>query len=99
VISGLRSLPEIGVVVQHTAPISPGSSGGALFDARGELIGLTVAYLEGGQNLNFAIPAAGVAAAIDQAFDLPSNPQTLAAFAARTRSGFLAFTTASTISR
>jgi hypothetical protein len=88
VISGLRSLPKIGVVVQHTAPISPGSSGGALFDARGELIGLTVAYLEGGQNLNFAIPAAGVAAAIDQAFDLPSDPQTLAAWAARTRKRF-----------
>lgn len=88
VISGLRSLPKIGVVVQHTAPISPGSSGGALFDARGELIGLTVAYLEGGQNLNFAIPAAGIAAAVDQAFDVPSDTQASAAFAARTRKRF-----------
>lgn len=88
VISGLRSLPKIGVVVQHTAPISPGSSGGALFDARGELIGLTVAYLEGGQNLNFAIPAAGIAAAVDQAFDVPSDTQVSAAFAARTRKRF-----------
>ncbi len=88
VISGVRSLSKIGVVVQHTAPISPGSSGGALFDSRGELIGLTVAFLEGGQNLNFAIPAAGIAAAIDQAFDVPSDTQTLAAFAARTRKRF-----------
>ncbi len=100
VISGVRSLPKIGVVVQHTAPISPGSSGGALFDARGELIGLTVAYLEGGQNLNFAIPAAGVGAAIDQA--LETSQATRKRWLRSRRelaNGFLAFTTASTISR
>lgn len=88
VVSGLRSLTGIGSVIQHTAPISPGSSGGALFGASGDLIGLTVAYLDSGQNLNFAIPASAVAAAIDQAFDVPRDMQTLAAFAARTRKRF-----------
>jgi serine protease Do len=88
VISGVRSLKGIGVVLQHTAPISPGSSGGALFSTGGELIGLTVAYLEGGQNLNFAIPATGVAAAVEQAFDVPSDTQSVTAFAARTRKRF-----------
>ena len=43
--------------VQTTAPISPGSSGGGLFDEHGNLLGITTFYLEGGQNLNFAIAA------------------------------------------
>lgn len=43
-------------VYQHTAPISPGSSGGALFDARGKLVGITYASIDEGQNINFAIP-------------------------------------------
>ena len=88
VISGIRSLTGIASVVQHTAPISSGSSGGALFNASGELIGLTVAYLEGGQNLNFAIPAAGIGAAVDQALDVPNDREPLAAFVGRTRRRF-----------
>lgn len=47
--------------LQTTAPISPGSSGGGLFDARGNLIGVTTLVLVGrerlNQSLNFAIPA------------------------------------------
>lgn len=47
-------------VYQHTAPVSPGSSGGALFDDRGNLIGITYASINGGQNLNLAIPISEV---------------------------------------
>ncbi len=43
-------------VYQHTAPISPGSSGGALFNNKGDLVGITYATLNEGQNINFAIP-------------------------------------------
>jgi hypothetical protein len=47
--------------VQTTAPVSPGSSGGGLFDARGNLVGITTKVLVGrkhlNQSLNFAIPA------------------------------------------
>jgi len=43
------------LIVQTTAPISHGSSGGGLFDENGELIGITTAMVESGQNLNFAI--------------------------------------------
>ncbi len=47
--------------VQTTAPISPGSSGGGLFDARGNLVGITTKVLVDhdrlNQSLNFAIPA------------------------------------------
>jgi hypothetical protein len=44
------------VMIQTTAPISPGSSGGGLFDEDGRLIGLTTMHLKESQNLNFAVP-------------------------------------------
>ncbi len=43
--------------LQMTAPISYGSSGGPVFNKSGEIIGVTVAFLEGGQNMNYAVPA------------------------------------------
>lgn len=43
-------------VIQFTAPISSGSSGGALFTTNGKVIGITSASYENGQNLNLAIP-------------------------------------------
>ncbi len=47
---------EFDGMIQITAPISPGSSGGALLNSRGEVIGITTATLTSGQNLNFAVP-------------------------------------------
>ena len=44
-------------VVQTSAPISQGSSGGGLFDARGHLLGITTFYFRAGQNLSFAVAA------------------------------------------
>lgn len=41
--------------IQFTAPISHGSSGGALFNDRGEVIGITSAIHKEGQNINFAV--------------------------------------------
>jgi hypothetical protein len=44
--------------IQISVPISPGSSGGPLFDMQGRVIGVTSAAIvsQGAQNLNFAIP-------------------------------------------
>jgi tetratricopeptide (TPR) repeat protein len=43
-------------LIQITAPLSQGSSGGALINTRGETIGVVVSSILEGQNLNFAIP-------------------------------------------
>lgn len=42
--------------IQITAPVSHGSSGGALINKYGEVIGITSAMYAEGQNINFAIP-------------------------------------------
>jgi S1-C subfamily serine protease len=60
---------------QVTAPISHGSSGGPIFNVKGEVIGIAAATLAEGQNLNFAVP-------IDYAKGMlssPSAPRSLAA--------------------
>ena len=43
-------------LIQTNAAISPGSSGGGLFDSEGRLVGLTTWKIREGENLNFAIP-------------------------------------------
>lgn len=42
-------------IVQISAPISQGSSGGPVLDSSGHVIGVSTAYLKTGQNLNLAI--------------------------------------------
>jgi hypothetical protein len=44
--------------IQITAPLSPGSSGGALIDVYGNVIGVTTGTLYNGQGLNLAVPIA-----------------------------------------
>lgn len=57
IVSGIRTVEkEGGKFLQITTPISPGSSGGPLFNMAGEVVGITTLYLRGGENLNFAIP-------------------------------------------
>ena len=56
IVSALRKVDE-GTVIQTTAPISPGSSGGGLFDVSGQLVGIMTFQHRYGQNLNFALPA------------------------------------------
>jgi len=56
-LSGLRRSEDGIEYVQITAPVSPGSSGGGVFDDRGNLIGISTFTIRDAQNLNFAIAA------------------------------------------
>ena len=57
IISGLRGYEKSGRnFIQITASISSGSSGGAVVNDKGELIGISTLTASEGQNLNFAIP-------------------------------------------
>jgi serine protease Do len=56
IVSGLRTVAGQHLI-QTTAPISPGSSGGGLFDSAGNLVGITSFTLKNSQGLNFAIAA------------------------------------------
>ncbi len=44
-------------VIQHTAPLNPGNSGGPLVDSRGRVVGINAAMIWGAQGISFAIPA------------------------------------------
>jgi hypothetical protein len=56
IVSSIRSIGD-DTILQITAPISPGSSGGPVLDSNANVIGVSVATFTGGQNLNFAIPS------------------------------------------
>lgn len=70
--------------IQHTAPISPGSSGGPLLNALGEVIGMNTAIIPGGgkgQNLNLAVGAPAIATVLATS---AATPQPLHQFAGNT---------------
>ncbi len=56
IISNTNTVIDKQEYIQITAPISHGSSGGALINKYGEVIGITSATVSDGQNINLAIP-------------------------------------------
>lgn len=65
IISGIRKDGD-STYYQITAPISPGSSGGPIIDSSGDVLGVSTFYVDGGQNLNFAMPALYVARMLEE---------------------------------
>jgi S1-C subfamily serine protease len=81
IVSAARTIHDQGgKFLQITAPISPGSSGGPLFNMSGEVVGITTMRIRGGENLNFAIPINDakhlLANSSTRLFALPNEPQT-----------------------
>jgi S1-C subfamily serine protease len=54
IISGFRNIDGVDMI-QFTAPISHGSSGGAVLNMFGEVIGISTAGFDNGQNINLAV--------------------------------------------
>ena len=54
IISGFRKIDDVDMI-QFTAPISNGSSGGAVLNMQGEVIGISTAGFDRGQNINLAV--------------------------------------------
>lgn len=54
IISGFRKIDNVDMI-QFTAPISHGSSGGAVLNMYGEVIGISTAGIDSGQNINLAM--------------------------------------------
>ena len=64
-ISAIRQL-DARKLFQLTAPISSGNSGGPVLNERGEVVGVAVAQVKDGQNLNFAVPSNYLNSLIDR---------------------------------
>lgn len=54
IISGFRKIDNVDMI-QFTAPTSHGSSGGAVLNMQGEVIGISTAGYDSGQNINLAV--------------------------------------------
>ncbi len=81
-ISSVRQPEGVGVkLLQISAPISQGSSGGPLFNLYGEVIGVATLISSEGQNLNFGMPSNYLQPLLAD----KSKGETMAAFAARFR--------------
>ena len=44
-------------IIQHTAPLNPGNSGGPLVNTRGQVVGINTAIIAAAQGIGFAIPS------------------------------------------
>ncbi|MDP3001065.1 MAG: trypsin-like peptidase domain-containing protein [Bryobacterales bacterium] len=79
IVSGIRKIGQDSLL-QITAAISPGSSGGPVMNASAEVVGIATATYRGGQNLNFAVPSVYLKSLLGRASGLiPLRSQSSAA--------------------
>lgn len=53
-------------VIQHTAPLNPGNSGGPLLDSKGRVIGINTAIIAQAQGIGFSLPASTARSVVPQ---------------------------------
>ncbi|MDQ6651275.1 MAG: tetratricopeptide repeat protein [Acidobacteriota bacterium] len=61
IVSAVREVPNVGRIIQITAPISHGNSGSPVFNLKGQIVGVVTIKVSNGQNINLAMGAARVA--------------------------------------
>lgn len=60
IVSAVREVPNLGKIIQITAPISHGNSGSPLFNMKGQIIGVVTIKVTNGQNINLALGASRI---------------------------------------
>jgi len=60
IVSAVREVPNVGKIIQITAPISHGNSGSPVFNMNGQVVGVVTVKVTNGQNINLAIASARV---------------------------------------
>jgi Flp pilus assembly protein TadD len=80
IVSAVREVPNLGKIIQTTAPISHGNSGSPVFNLRGQVIGIVTVKVTNGQNINLALASARLSAL------RPDKLTTFYALATRSRS-------------
>lgn len=76
-VSGYRAQEDGPTLLQTSAPISAGSSGGPVLNIAGEVIGVTTSSWRFGSDLNFAVPARyvrGLLLIAEEPGPLPADP-------------------------
>jgi hypothetical protein len=84
IVSAVREVPNVGKIIQITAPISHGNSGSPVFNLKGQVIGVVTVKVTNGQNINLAIGVARLAEL------KPGELRPLSALPQRDRNGDLA---------
>jgi outer membrane protein assembly factor BamD (BamD/ComL family) len=60
IVSAVREVPDLGRIIQTTAPVSHGNSGSPLLNMRGQVIGIVTVKVTNGQNINLALGVARI---------------------------------------
>jgi tetratricopeptide (TPR) repeat protein len=61
IVSAVREVPNLGKIIQVTAPISNGNSGSPLFNMKGQVLGVITIKVTNGQNINLALGSSRIA--------------------------------------
>jgi len=68
IVSAVREVPNLGKIIQITAPVSHGNSGSPLFNMKGQVVGIITIRVVNGENINLAMESARVSRLANKKF-------------------------------